>query len=346
MSTVREILETGLRHQQAGRLPEADRCYREALTLDRNNPDGLHLLGLVCHQTGQNQLAVDLISQAIVQNDRIALYHSNLGLALHALGRQPDGIVRQWHALELDPNLLQAHLLLVQALLPGAHYHEVMRALHGWLRPQLYVEIGVETGASLALAQPPTIALGIDPAPRIEHRFIADTQLFEMTSEAFFAAHDLRALTGLPGFDLAFIDGLHTFDQTLRDFANLERFAQPRSVVLVHDCLPLSAPTATREQQTRFWSGDTWKLVPLLKRHRPDLAIHTIACPPTGLAVITGLDPAATRLTDELDALIAEFIDFPFDYLRDDRDAKLNVVANDWPTIERALTQALGPAAP
>jgi tetratricopeptide (TPR) repeat protein len=345
MSTVREILEVGLRHQQAGRLPEADRCYREALALDRNNPDGLHLLGLLSHQIGRNEQAVDLIAQAIVQNDRIALYYSNLGLALAALGRRADAIARQWQALALDPDLLQAHMLLVEALLPGEHYHGVLRRLHERLKPRVYVEIGVETGASLALAQPPTVALGIDPAPRIGCDFTADTQLFRMTSEAFFAGHDISALTGCPGIDLAFIDGLHTFDQALRDFVDIERLALPGSVVLVHDCMPLSAPTATREQHTRFWSGDTWKLVPLLKRHRPDLTVRTIACPPTGLAVITGLDPRSTTLADRRNALIAEFVDLPFEYLRDDRDTKLNVIANDWPVVDRHLAQALGAGA-
>jgi tetratricopeptide (TPR) repeat protein len=345
MSTVREILETGLRHQQASRLPEAEQCYRAALALDRNSPDALHLLGLVSHQTGQNAQAVDLIAQAIVQNDQIAVYHSNLGLALLALGRRADGIARQWHALELDPNLLQAHLLLVETLLPGEHYHQVLRGLHGRLKPRVYLEIGIETGASLALARPPTIALGIDPAPRISFDFTADTRVFETTSETFFAEHDVRALTGLPGFDLAFIDGLHTFDQALRDFTDIERLALPGSVVLVHDCMPLSAPTATREQHTRFWSGDTWKLVPLLKRHRPDLTVRTIACPPTGLAVITGLDPRSTVLVDDRAALVAEFIDLPFEYLDDDRDSKLNVIANDWSAIDQHLAQVLGPVA-
>jgi len=340
MASVRETLETGLRHQQAARLAEAEACYRAALTIDRTNPDGLHLLGLVCHQRGDNAHAVDFIAQAIAQNDRIALYHSNLGLALLTLGRRDDGIARQWHALSLDPDLLQAHLLLVQTLLPGMHYHEVLRGLQSRLKPRVYVEIGVETGASLAFAQPPTLAFGIDPAPRIEHRFAAETRLFEMTSEAFFATQDLRALAGGRGFDLAFIDGLHTFDQALRDFVNLERLAEPGAVVMVHDCMPLSADTATREQRTRFWSGDTWKLVPLLTRHRPDLMLRTIACPPTGLALITGLDPRSTTLAERCDALIGEFFDLPFDYLAQERDAKFNVLANDWPTIDAHLAHA------
>jgi len=345
MIPIGEILERGLRHQKAGHLDEAELSYREALARDGSNPDGLHLLGLVCHQQGRNDEAADLIARAITQNDGIALYHSHLGLALFGLGRRADGIACQWRALELDPDLLQAHMLLNEALLPGDHYHEVLRRLHAFLAPRLYIEIGIETGAALAMARPPTIAVGVDPAARIEHPFSADTRIFEMTSDAFFASVDLAAETSLARFDMAFIDGMHTFDQTLRDFINLERLAQPRSVVLVHDCLPLSAPTATRDRHTRFWSGDTWRLIPLLKRARPDLAIRTIACRPTGLALITRLDPSSTVLDTGFADLVDAFMHLPFDYLDDSRDAKLSVIANDWPTIARHVAETLERAA-
>src|SRR5581483_1506320 len=106
---------------------------------------------------------------------------------------------------------------------------------HNWLQPRVYVEIGVEVGNSMALARPPTIAIGIDPEPRIDRPFEADTRIFRLTSNEFFRSIDLRAIVGgRPTFDLAFIDGQHTFDQALRDFINLERLAHPESVVLVH----------------------------------------------------------------------------------------------------------------
>jgi len=36
------------------------------------------------------------------------------------------------------------------------------------------------------------------------------------------------------------------------------------------------------------WSGDVWKAVVLLRRHRPDLTVTTMDVSPTGMAVITG----------------------------------------------------------
>lgn len=341
MTAVRTILEAGLALQKDGRLADAEQRYRTALAVAPDDADALHLLGLIAHQTGRHEEAVDLLGRAVARADGIALFHSHLGLVLIALGRIQEGCDCQWRALARDPNLLQAHQILVQTLLPGEHYHQLLQRLHERLRPPVYLEIGVETGVSLAFARAPTIAIGIDPAPRLSHGFTADTRLFEITSDAFFASVDLARETGRERLDLAFIDGMHTFDQALRDFINVERLAHGRTVALIHDCLPLSAATATRERHTTFWSGDTWRIVPLLKRHRPDLTIRTIAAPPTGLAIVTGLDPASTLLDAKFAELVADYMALDFTYLADGRDAKLNVIANDWAVIDRHLTAAL-----
>src|SRR5260221_11761958 len=90
------------------------------------------------------------------------------------------------------------------------------------LRPRTYVEIGVEHGTSLRLVQPPTLAIGIDPEPKLAGPLAANHKGFPETSHAFFASRDPRAeLGGLPS-DPAFIDGLHPFEFRLRDFSNLQ----------------------------------------------------------------------------------------------------------------------------
>ena len=68
---------------------------------------------------------------------------------------------------------------------------------------------------------------------------------FQMTSDAFFADHDL-ALFFPRGVDLAFIDGMHRFEFLLRDFINTERRCHARSIVLLHDCLPRNCRMAER----------------------------------------------------------------------------------------------------
>ena len=65
--------------------------------------------------------------------------------------------------------------------------------------------------------------------------------------------------------------------------------------------------------------------------------MFTIAARPTGLAVVTHLDPASRVLRDGLDAIIAEYADLDFDYLATEKSARLNVVANDWESIRERL---------
>jgi hypothetical protein len=130
-----------------------------------------------------------------------------------------------------------------------------------------------------------------------------------MTSDDFFARADLKAEFSGASIDLAFIDGLHLFEQSLRDFINVERHCGPRSVVLVHDCLPLDPISAARERAAAFWTGDVWKTVAILKRWRPDLEIRTVATWPSGLAVITRLDPASRVLDENYEAIVAQFMD-------------------------------------
>jgi hypothetical protein len=204
------------------------------------------------------------------------------------------------------------------------------------LQPRTYVEIGIFQGESLKRAKPPTLAIGIDPEPRLAFPRAVNHRVFVETSDAFFKRRDLRAeLGGLP-VDLAFIDGMHHFEFALRDFAHLEPYCTPESTILIHDCYPLDRETARRDGSPPFWSGDIWRLIVLLKKYRPDLAIHTVGTPPTGLAVVRNLDPNSRYLSENHERLYREFLALDYGYLDEDKAGKLNLVPND-PRKIRAL---------
>jgi hypothetical protein len=199
--------------------------------------------------------------------------------------------------------------------LPGPNYTTVLEWIHRTLRPATYVEIGVRCGDSLRIAAAETRAIGIDPAPAISAPLPATTRLFDVTSDDFFASHDLARVLGDDHFSLAFIDGLHLFEQALRDFINLEQFAGPHSVILLHDCIPLDRVTSERTQTTEFYSGDVWKLTLCLKEQRPDLQMRMIPTGPTGLCVVSGLNrqaPSRQHYADWVD----RYVDLDFDDYR------------------------------
>lgn len=236
-------------------------------------------------------------------------------------------------ALDEDPFNHQAITGLAYSQLPGDSYIENLKKFHTALTPRTYVEIGVETGASLALAQPPTLAIGIDPEPAITHGFTTKTRVFPLTSDAFFKQHHLPKIMEHEVVDMAFIDGMHLFENTLKDFMNLEKFSGPDTIILLHDCYPINALTAARKRQTLVWSGDPWKAFVCLKKYRPDLQCHTIATGPTGLGVIKGLNPHNTVLADNWDEIINEYTTAPYSTIANNKDEALSLLENDWPTI-------------
>jgi hypothetical protein len=258
-------------------------------------------------------------------------------------GRTPEAIAACQELLEIAPGYSPAHTLLAAIELPGETYFGVLERVHAHLRPRTYVEIGVAQGESIVLASPDTRAIGVDPNPRIAAPLGPNVSIVAQTSDDFFARHDVRAeLGGLP-VDLAFIDGMHQFEFALRDFMNLEALCTPSSTILIHDVYPLDERTAARERVTDFWSGDIWRLVLLLRKHRPDLVTHTIAAAPTGLAVVRNLDPGSRYIRDHLDELIEEYRAVDFSFLAGRKAAHLALFPNDWPQI-RALLDA--PAEP
>ncbi|HEY8097564.1 MAG TPA: hypothetical protein VIE65_15960, partial [Methylobacter sp.] len=134
-----------------------------------------------------------------------------------------------------------------------------------------------------------------------------------------------------------FIDGLHTFDQALKDFINAERFSNKRSVALFHDILPTSPLPALRKRETKMWVGDTWKVMIILKKFRPDLQIMTIPTFPSGLGVVTNMDASSTLLHDSFDRICEEAMAYELDSYQPQLNQHLNVVENDFDAVAQRL---------
>jgi hypothetical protein len=215
-------------------------------------------------------------------------------------------------------------------------YYGLLRRAHETVQPERYLEIGVHEGHSLSFVRPGTRVVGVDPEPKVETP-PDNTVIVPTTSDDFFADPELVGLLGGP-IDLAFVDGLHLHEQTLRDVANVERHSHPDGIIMIHDCLPIDAKTASRDRTTVVWSGDVWKVVVALRRHRPDLTVTTVDVEPTGLAIVSGLDPDNTILHDHYDAIIEELAGLEFDDLEAvGRDEMLGVVPGNWDQVEPLL---------
>jgi Tfp pilus assembly protein PilF len=106
---IQGMLGNALEHHRAGRVPEAERIYRQILAMDAQQADCLHLLGMIAYQAGRHEAAVEMIREAIAINEKGASYHSNLGTVLQALGRLDEAAASCERALALKPDLAEVH---------------------------------------------------------------------------------------------------------------------------------------------------------------------------------------------------------------------------------------------
>jgi len=264
-------------------------------------------------------------------------YHLALAEAHQRLGEVEPATMNYRAALTFNSDLPLAHLGLATLRMPGDGYLVWLERLYRALVPESAIEIGVFQGASLALFRPPTLVIGVDPNATVLSPLSTETHIFAETSDQFFEQHRAERLLGGRSLSIGFIDGLHLFEQALKDFIGLEALCGDRSVIILHDTVPLDKPTQARTRETVFHSGDVWKTVLLLKQYRPDLDVFTIATPPTGLTVVAGLDPASRVLAARYGEAVATMLEMPFESIEGRMDTMLNLVPNDWTAVRARL---------
>jgi len=75
-----------------------------------------------------------------------------------------------------------------------------------------------------------------------------------MTSDQFFIENKEK-------FDLIFIDGLHVYEQVIKDIFNSIKVLKENGIILVHDCLPRKLWYQTPTRMSDTWNGDVWKAI-------------------------------------------------------------------------------------
>ena len=240
-------------------------------------------------------------------------------------------------AQQLANQHYQEDIALSEQLLPGPNYQQRLAELHEYLGPNTYVEIGIREGKSLSKVRMPTLAIGIDPDYAIRFPIQSWCKLYKMTSDDFFASHNLAVELGTAKVDFAFIDGLHTFDQALKDFIHLEKCAGTNSIFVFHDIFPINERTSTRERMTIFWTGDTWKVIRILLENRPDLKLALVKTPPSGLLLVGNLDCHSSVLSESVDQLVQKYNEQSYSEYLEVRNNLVDQIPNDWTAIRQAI---------
>jgi tetratricopeptide (TPR) repeat protein len=83
---MQDMLTAAIEMHRSGQLGPASQLYQRVLAREQENPEALHLLGVLHHQQGNHSRAVELISRAVALRPNSHIYHANLAEAFRALG--------------------------------------------------------------------------------------------------------------------------------------------------------------------------------------------------------------------------------------------------------------------
>ena len=135
---------------------------------------------------------------------------------------------------------------------------------------------------------------------------------------------------------------MHLYEYVLRDFINAEKVSYPNSIILLHDTLPISEDASKRKQNWNgeMWTGDVYKIVPILKKYRPDLDIKIIDSDPSGLCVVSHLDPNSKILEDNYDKIIKEFKDYSYEEIVKFEEQNIKLVKPTEKNVKKLLKKA------
>lgn len=179
---------------------------------------------------------------------------------------------------------------------------------------QSYLEIGCRDDECFSQIHA-AHKVGVDPASGGTVR---------ATSDEFFASNS-------ESFDLIFVDGLHLYEQVVRDIRNSLAALKPNGVIVLHDCLPLNCVAQYREQASREWNGDVWKAI-VEARTWPEA--DTVTCLiDQGVGIIR-----ARANTDRLDLDANDLASISYEALAKDYRRLMRTV--DYPAGVRFATEA------
>ncbi len=145
--TIQQAYDIALQHHRAGRLPQAEKIYRQIIAQHPDHPEAMHHLGVIAYQVGQHEMSIELIRRAIALKPGLPDAHNNLANALRSAGRIEESIVHCRQAIALKPDYAEAHNNLGIALNETRQFDEAIAAYQRAIAlrpgfPEVYNNLG------------------------------------------------------------------------------------------------------------------------------------------------------------------------------------------------------------
>ncbi len=166
--SITDAVQLAVSHLQSGNRAEVEALCLKILEVEPENPDALHLTGVLAHLAGKQGIALALIEKAVRCAPGQAQFHYNLGVVLGALRRSAEAVASYREAAHLEPQHPSAWLNLGNALLEDDRIDEAVQSYrqHLAVRPQ-------DAAATLALAIALYSARQFDEAAPMYERSVA-----------------------------------------------------------------------------------------------------------------------------------------------------------------------------
>ena len=202
----------------------------------------------------------------------------------------------------------------------------IIQTLINFKKAKTYLEIGVHQGDCF-LHIKATKKIAVDPKILITKK--KKHQYYEMNSDDFFEIKP--KILSKKGLDIVFIDGLHTYEQSLKDVLNSLKYLNKKGTIVIHDCNPTSEaiayPAKSIEQADSLnlpgwegkWSGNVWKTIVHLRSVFDNLRIFVLDCD-YGLGII-----ARGKPEEKLYFTLQEIDNFTYNDLNNNREKFLNL---------------------
>lgn len=165
---------------------------------------------------------------------------------------------------------------------------EIINRISELFEDPRYLEVGVWQGGTFNRVKART-KVAVDPKFDFDHNDRGakepSNSYFQVTSNEYFVASSDRK----DEFDIIFLDGLHTLEQTLTDLLHSVDRLKDDGVIILDDIIPDSYPASLRSEQQCYyfrqslgdtsthWMGDVYKLAFFINAYMLNWSYGTVA---------------------------------------------------------------------
>jgi Flp pilus assembly protein TadD/SAM-dependent methyltransferase len=121
------LFNSAMALHQGGNLRQAERAYRELLTVNPRHVGALNYLGVLAHQTGHSDDGIALLKKALEVTKRDPEIHFNLALIYSGFGQDEQATHHSIKALRIKPDYADAHTNMGILLLRNGQTDEAIK---------------------------------------------------------------------------------------------------------------------------------------------------------------------------------------------------------------------------